>query len=178
MHGIVVKVRVVHTQRLKNLLRRVLPERLPAGPLHDHRQQEIAAVRVLVLLAGREVEFLLCEQLQRFQPAESVPRAEAVLPHHPVHVRHAAHMMHHLPNGHRRVAPRHPGQVLPNVVVQTQLPLVSEESYCGRSELLGHRAHVKNGGRRNRDVPIQVGVPVALLVNELAVACDTDRASY
>jgi len=75
-------------------------------------------------------------------------------------------------------APRHPGQVLPNVVVQIQLPLVSEESYCGSSELLGHGAHVKNGGRRNRDVPIQVGVPVALLVNELAAACNTDRASY
>ena len=54
--GIIVEMRVPHSQRSKNVRIGESAERLSADPLHDASQQVVRAVVVLEFGAGREVE--------------------------------------------------------------------------------------------------------------------------
>lgn len=67
--------------------------------------------------------------------------------------------------------------VFADVVVKRKKSLFRRQHNAGSGELLGHRAHVKNGFRRNRDVEFEAAHAVAFAVNEVPVPYHTQRAA-
>src|SRR2546427_13012496 len=63
-------------------------------------------------------------------------------------------------------------QVPPDGIVELDLTLLDEQHDGRRGELLGHRRQLEHGVRRHRHVVLEVRVPIAARLQELALADD------
>jgi hypothetical protein len=152
-------MRVCHAEWLENPLGREFAERLTAHAVHDHSHQRESAVRVQLTITWDEVQVLLSrEQLQHVvigdQVAGITPAREAQQV--PL-VADSARVVRQVPDGDLLSEVRQLRHVLPDVVVQRQLAVLSEQQDRRAGELLRDRSHVKDGGRGQPDVMIQIG---------------------
>jgi hypothetical protein len=170
---VVVEVGGAHPQRREDAALHPRREGLARGAGDDLRQQRVPHVGVHVLGTGREVEFaLLPEELEDVVPRDHVvqppPGQRQQLPL----VAEPAGVVDQVPQRDRvpEVGDlRHPP---PHVVVQRERPLLRQQRRREGGELLGDGGDVEDGGRRDRDVVLQVGVPVPAREDDLPVADD------
>ena len=66
-------------------------------------------------------------------------------------------------------------KVLRDLVIKTNFALLDQHHDCRCRELLGHRTNSKNGIFRGGSVPLNIGEPVALRLDNLSVAHDGER---
>ena len=177
VHRIVVEVCVGHAEWLEHFLGGVLAQGFPAGPFDDHGEREVSPVGVLIPFPGLEIEFLESEQLEGLFAGEAIPSRVSVLLHHTPYPWQPARVVDQVPYGDGRVPDGHLGQIGPNVGVEIDLAFIGQQGDGGGGELFRDGAHVKDRGGCDGDVPIQVRVPVSILVDELAVLGDPQGAS-
>ena len=69
------------------------------------------------------------------------------------------------------------GNVLADVVVETERPALSKQDDRAAGELLGDRCDVEDGGRRDRDAILELSAPVAGGVDDFTLVHDCDGAA-
>ena len=142
--GIVADQRVFHPQRLEEVAVGPGPKRLSRDFGDRCRQQVVARVGILLLLAGREIQFALApdhfeDGVQRNRPLHvHVREGQGFRP-----VAQAARVMDEVIDRDRLPEIRHVRQILVNVVVERELPLLNEHRHGQPRELFGHRGDVK-----------------------------------
>lgn len=148
---ILVDVRVVHAERLENVLGGKRTERLAAQPPHDFGQKQVTRVAVLVIGAWREIE----PSLARDECDEGSIRIAAV-GHRGGQLAQQEHVAQAAGVG-QQVTDRQPaiigqlGNVASRVVVEGQLAAFRQQHDAHGGELFRDRRDVKDGRRGDRN---------------------------
>ena len=167
-----------HTQRREDVRVGELGERGARRALDRQREHGVSGVGVEVLVARHEVQRLLAgKDAQHGLVVEGVLIAPAGQDHERVDVAQAACVVDEMPYRDRPAVVRQFRHVLPDVIVGAEFPLRDGEGRSHGSELLRHRARVKDGVGRDWRVVLEVGHPVASGVHSAAVLVDAERAA-
>ena len=168
---IVVKMRAAHAERLEDAPARELAQGFATLPAHDQRQQKVVAVAVPVFSTGRKVERPLArDQRESLLVGAQIDLRDAGKIEQVRVARQSAQVMQHVAQGQRRAIIRQLRQVLVHVVVERELAVLGEQQNAHRRELLGDRADVEHGSRRDGDAVFEIRAAVAFCVEERAAA--------
>ena len=169
---------VGHAQGLEDPLRRELAEGLAARSFHDDREEEEAGVAVEELRAGLEVRRLLPGEDVECVPVighrlfpDAAPLQEIDVVAEP------AGVMQQVADRDRPEIARDFGEILLDLVVERQLPVLCQEHDGHRGELLGDRADVEHRPGRDRHAELDAGEPVSSGVGEPPVLHDAQGAA-
>jgi hypothetical protein len=165
---IVAEMRALHPQGAEDPRARELAQRLPADAFDDLAEECVAGVGVEELLAGAEVQLLLARHdLEHVVVGDEVQRvAPSGQPQQVQLVAEAARVVDEMPQGDGNAEVGQLREVLTDVVVQGQLPVLREQEDRGGRELLRYRGHVERRRGRDAHVVVEVGQAVAPLVDD------------
>src|SRR5579859_2635442 len=176
--AIVVKPSVTHAERLENIFFGELRERLASGAADNDAHQKVVRIAVEILVAGIEVEtFLVTDEIEKFVRRVNVLGVAASQEKKAENVAQTAGVVQHLPKRDGLAIGGQFRDIFVHIIIEGEETLLGGKHDAGGGELLGHRAHVENGLRGNRNAKFETCTSVAPLVGEVAIAHDTEGAA-
>src|SRR5262245_40807943 len=159
-----------HSEGLEEPLSQKISIPPPAGLLDDHTEQEIPDVAVSPAISGTEVQRIFGRRLK--QLSGGIVRPDATFPQsfetilQPGQSRCVSEEM-----AHGDVFPltRGIGEIMRNGIVQSDFALFHQEHNGCRGKLFGDRSQLKYGVRCDRYIMFEVGHPITLQLNDLAI---------